>query len=233
MVRRLIFPGRSYRQIQGGSSTCKFDRLVLTSARPPFTWWHLAIRARCCFKKKFTQNQLIAFTANMHTCMVGMESCSGAHFLGRALREQGHDARLIAWAGHVSEQKDWNKNENCKCGTVMTCCMCHQQQQHQTRREHEEYNRSILSPASDLHHDSVFQLFGKLAICSCRSNQCLTVARILLPQRGVLNNLGSLHQTSNIVRLGPYGFGPSGSPTSNLPGTPTSEAVRAETAGAS
>jgi transposase len=25
-----------------------------------------------------------------------MEACSGAHFLGRALREQGHDVRLIA-----------------------------------------------------------------------------------------------------------------------------------------
>jgi uncharacterized membrane protein YvlD (DUF360 family) len=48
MVRRLIFPGRSCRQIQGGSSTCRFDRLVLTLARRPFTWWPLVITARCC-----------------------------------------------------------------------------------------------------------------------------------------------------------------------------------------
>src|ERR1700731_2117904 len=48
MVRRLIFPGRSCRQIEGGSSTCRFDRLVLTLARRPFTWWPLVITARCC-----------------------------------------------------------------------------------------------------------------------------------------------------------------------------------------
>src|SRR3984957_20918472 len=48
MVRRLIFPGRSCREIQGGSSTCRFDRLVLTLARRHFTWWHLAITARWC-----------------------------------------------------------------------------------------------------------------------------------------------------------------------------------------
>src|SRR6202023_4148853 len=34
-------------------------------------------------KKKFTQKQLIAFTANMQTCLIGMEACSGSHFLGR------------------------------------------------------------------------------------------------------------------------------------------------------
>ena len=32
MVRRLISTGRSCTQVQGGSSTCKFDRLVLTLA---------------------------------------------------------------------------------------------------------------------------------------------------------------------------------------------------------
>nr|WP_260739540.1 transposase [Edaphobacter lichenicola] len=47
-------------------------------------------------KKKFTQKHLLAFTANMQTSLIGLEACSGAHFLGRALRQQGHDVRLIA-----------------------------------------------------------------------------------------------------------------------------------------
>jgi len=38
----------------------------------------------------------VAFTANMPISLIGLEACSGAHFLGRALREQGHDVRLIA-----------------------------------------------------------------------------------------------------------------------------------------
>jgi transposase len=46
-------------------------------------------------RRKFNQKQLILFTANLQTCLIGMEACSGAHFLGRALREQGHDVKLI------------------------------------------------------------------------------------------------------------------------------------------
>ena len=46
-------------------------------------------------KKKFTQEQLLVFTANMQTSLIGLEACAGAHFLGRALRKQGHDVRLI------------------------------------------------------------------------------------------------------------------------------------------
>jgi transposase len=39
-------------------------------------------------KKKFTQRQLITFTANLQTTLIGLEACAGAHFLGRPLREQ-------------------------------------------------------------------------------------------------------------------------------------------------
>jgi len=55
----------------------------------------LGDKGKVLLKKKFTQKQLITFTANMQTCLIGMESCSGSHFLGRALREQGHDVKLI------------------------------------------------------------------------------------------------------------------------------------------
>ena len=46
-------------------------------------------------KKKFAQTQLIAFTANLQTCLIEMEACSGTHFLEGTLREQGHDVKLI------------------------------------------------------------------------------------------------------------------------------------------
>ena len=55
----------------------------------------LGDRGKVLVKKKFTQKQLITFTANLQTCLIGMESCSGSHFLGRALREQGHEVKLI------------------------------------------------------------------------------------------------------------------------------------------
>lgn len=46
-------------------------------------------------KRKFTQKQLLTYTANLQTSLIGLEACAGAHFLGRALRKQGHDVRLI------------------------------------------------------------------------------------------------------------------------------------------
>jgi transposase len=55
----------------------------------------LGDKGKVLVKKKFTQKQLMAFTANLQTCLIGMESCSGSHFLGRALREQGHEVKLI------------------------------------------------------------------------------------------------------------------------------------------
>ncbi len=61
-------------------------------------------------RKKFNQKQLITFTANLQTSLIGMEACSGAHFLGRALRAQGHDVRLIP-AQFVKPFVKSNKND--------------------------------------------------------------------------------------------------------------------------
>ena len=41
-------------------------------------------------RRKFSQKQLLAYTANLVSSLVGLEACAGAHFLGRALRAQGH-----------------------------------------------------------------------------------------------------------------------------------------------
>ena len=49
----------------------------------------MAIRKRC------SRTQLLAFTANLQVQLIGMEACSGAHFLRLALREQGHEVRLM------------------------------------------------------------------------------------------------------------------------------------------
>jgi transposase len=61
-------------------------------------------------RKKFSRKQLLAYTANMAASLIGMEACAGAHFLGRALRTQGHDVRLIA-AKFVKPFVKSNKND--------------------------------------------------------------------------------------------------------------------------
>src|SRR5258708_27486745 len=70
----------------------------------------LGVAGKVLVKKKFTQKQLLAHTANMQTSLIGLEACSGAHFLGRELRKQGHDVRLIA-AQFVKPYVKSNKND--------------------------------------------------------------------------------------------------------------------------
>jgi len=77
------------------------------------TTFHLVAlddNGKVILKKKFTQRQLITFTANLQTSLIGMEACGGAHFLGRALRAQGHDVKLIP-AQFVKPFVKSNKND--------------------------------------------------------------------------------------------------------------------------
>jgi transposase len=61
-------------------------------------------------KKKFSRKPLLAYTANLPSSVIGIEACSGAHFLGAALRSQGHDVRLIP-AQFVKPFLKSNKND--------------------------------------------------------------------------------------------------------------------------
>ena len=70
----------------------------------------LSAAGKVLLRKKFSQKQLITFTANMQTSLIGMEACSGAHFLGRVLREQGHNVKLIP-AQFVKPFVKSNKND--------------------------------------------------------------------------------------------------------------------------
>jgi len=54
--------------------------------------------------------QLLAYTANVGVQLIGMEACSGAHFLGRALRAQGHEVRLMP-AQYVKPYIKTNKSD--------------------------------------------------------------------------------------------------------------------------
>jgi transposase len=43
----------------------------------------------------------------MQTSLIGLEACSGAHFLGRALRKQRHDLQLITAQFVKSNKNDF------------------------------------------------------------------------------------------------------------------------------
>ena len=70
----------------------------------------LNARGEVVVRKKCSRTQLLRFTSNLRSCLIGMEACGGSHFLGRALREQGHDVRLMP-AQYVKPYVKTNKND--------------------------------------------------------------------------------------------------------------------------
>ena len=70
----------------------------------------LDVTGKVVIRKKCSRRQLLVFTANLEVELIGMESCSGSHFLGRALREQGHEVRLMP-AQYVKPYVQTNKSD--------------------------------------------------------------------------------------------------------------------------
>ena len=55
-------------------------------------------RGKVAVRKQLKRSQVMVFFTQLAPCLIGMEACGGSHFLGRALREQGHKVRLIPLA---------------------------------------------------------------------------------------------------------------------------------------
>jgi len=55
--------------------------------------------ARCdgsiAFRKKVSRDKVLTFLAEQPRCIVAMEACGSAHHWGRAIRDIGHEVRLI------------------------------------------------------------------------------------------------------------------------------------------
>lgn len=47
-------------------------------------------------RKRMTRDAIVAFAATLPACVIAMEACCGAHYLGRTLEAQGHTIRLMS-----------------------------------------------------------------------------------------------------------------------------------------
>ena len=47
-------------------------------------------------RRRLRRESVIKFAASLPSCIVAMEACCGAHHLGRILRSQGHEVRLMS-----------------------------------------------------------------------------------------------------------------------------------------
>src|SRR3954462_1174369 len=50
---------------------------------------------RVVFRRRPTRESVVRLAGTLPACVVAMEACCGAHHLGRVLREQGHEVRLM------------------------------------------------------------------------------------------------------------------------------------------
>src|SRR5215471_1585649 len=67
-------------------------------------------RGAIVLQQKLSRGQLERRLANVPRCLIGMEACSGSHYIGRRLTELGHDVRLIP-AQYVKPFLKGHKND--------------------------------------------------------------------------------------------------------------------------
>ena len=88
----------------------KIHTIGIDLAKTVFHLVGLNAQGEVVVQRKCSRSQLLRFTSNLPECLIGMEACGGAHFLGRALRDQGHDVRLMP-AQYVKPYVKTNKND--------------------------------------------------------------------------------------------------------------------------
>ena len=88
----------------------KLQALGIDLAKNVFHLVGLDANGQVVVRRRCSRGQLLAFTANVEVQVIGMEACSGAHFLGRALRKQGHEVRLMP-AQYVKPYVQTNKSD--------------------------------------------------------------------------------------------------------------------------
>ena len=53
-------------------------------------------RGAVVLRRRMTREGVVAFVSKLPSCVVAMEACCGAHFLGRLFKAQGHKVRLMS-----------------------------------------------------------------------------------------------------------------------------------------
>lgn len=67
-------------------------------------------KGKIILRKKLSRSQLLPFVANLKVCLIGIESCSGAHYWGRQFSVYGHEVKLIS-PQFVKPYVKGNKND--------------------------------------------------------------------------------------------------------------------------
>jgi transposase len=71
-------------------------RVGLDIAKNLFQVHGINQHGKVLLQKQISRDKMLAFFANMPSCLIGMEACSGAHYWARELTRFGHEVKLMA-----------------------------------------------------------------------------------------------------------------------------------------
>ena len=74
-------------------------------------------RGKQVLKKQLKRKQVLAYFANLPSCIVGLEACGGGNYWARELNKLGHEARLIN-PKYVKPYLRGNKNDYNDAGAL-------------------------------------------------------------------------------------------------------------------
>ncbi|MCB1764021.1 MAG: IS110 family transposase [Gammaproteobacteria bacterium] len=72
------------------------ERIGIDIAKNVFLVHGVDEHEKVVLRKELTRAKVLAYFAQLPSCLIGMEACGGAHYWGRELTKLGHDIRLIA-----------------------------------------------------------------------------------------------------------------------------------------
>ena len=88
----------------------KITTIGLDLAKNVFQVHGVDEHGKAVLRKTLKRAQVLAFFANVPTCLIGMEACAGAHYWARELAQLGHTVKLIA-PQFVKPYVKGNKND--------------------------------------------------------------------------------------------------------------------------
>jgi transposase len=74
----------------------KIATLGIDLAKRVFQIHGLDERGKIVLRKRLSRNKLLEFLSTLPPSLIGMESCGGAHYWARKIRDLGHDVKLIS-----------------------------------------------------------------------------------------------------------------------------------------
>ena len=82
--------------IDGGSTMKNIKVLGIDLAKNVFQLHGADAKGKRVLSKRLSREKLIEFMANLSSCLVGIEACTGAHYWARLFESMGHTVKMMA-----------------------------------------------------------------------------------------------------------------------------------------